>query len=167
MHLGDLNAWLGDYESGTERLYRGNENAVAAARAAGLEIRHQLLHIRSQLMPSEGGIDRALHQTYIDRITPDGKSYFHLDDIIFMTIAAAASGIIGNLAYDALKCVIKRISKEGKPVSDTERLVTIVRPSDYEFWRVLMHDGRPPRSEVDEELIRTIEQKYNLPDWRK
>jgi len=110
---------------------------------------------------TESEIRSELHSLLIDRMTTDGKSYFSLGELVLFCLAAAASGVIGNLAYDVLKVLVIRIVKNDK--SDPEAILTrAVRQEDYERLCRAQHGDVPPVTNPDPAAEEKLVTKYRL-----
>ena len=92
---------------------------------------------------------------------------FSLADMAYFCAAAAASGVVGNLAYDALKNLIARIRTPQREIIGGETAFeAIVEEQTYERIRKHLH-GRARALDGSEELEEKITIKYKLMVTRK
>lgn len=70
-------------------------------------------------------------------------------------LGAAASGVVGNVAYEALKALVAKL--RGKDDA-TKHFTEIVVVREYEVIRVREHGDVPPLPEVPPSVIRALEE---------
>ncbi|MEO7042695.1 MAG: hypothetical protein ABI035_10580, partial [Gemmatimonadaceae bacterium] len=70
---------------------------------------------------------------------------------------SAASGIVGNLAYDALKVLIKRLRRTDD--GSFEKTITV---ESYESIRIRAHSSSALGQSESAEVERTIERRYAM-----
>jgi len=99
-----------------------------------------------------------LYEKFERRALPDGGSA-SANDLVYFLIQAAASGVVGNLSYELMKKVVKRVfDREPAPVIVRD-MDKIVFESDYENLRQERHGGIPDDGDdnalaVESQLIR-------------
>ena len=101
-----------------------------------------------------------LYRDYKNKIDPNDKYQFLLDDIIYFILIAAASGIVGNFAYDAIKKLVHRIGNKTEKL-DEKFKATINSEKYEELLKRCNHEGNP-NIEIDIEFEIKIEKKYRL-----
>lgn len=57
-------------------------------------------------------ISKALYIDFKNKVNPREDVQFSFQDVIYFVISAATAGITGNLIYDSLKKLFKRIDKK-------------------------------------------------------
>lgn len=107
-----------------------------------------------------------LYREFKNEIDPQEGVHFQFENLVYFVIAAAASGIVGNLAYDAVKAILRRLTWRNQDEL-TERLERVISEVRYERLRSQKHSVLPPSSEPNEVIVREIRTKYRLLVERK
>lgn len=108
------------------------------------------------------GVARVFYQEFEQRmkVAEGGDVEFRFHDVVFFLVMAAASGVVGNLAYDALKRAISAVRKpklEGGGV----RLSSVVSRETYNRERRKKHPGTKA-SGISPKIKRELEKQYEL-----
>jgi 5'-3' exonuclease len=92
----------------------------------------------------------------MSRKAKPGVSY-SISDIALFLLTAAASGVVGNVAYDALKAFVARLGKT------EERLFEeIIIEEEYESQRIATHTINANGSEITTETERIITRRHTI-----
>lgn len=105
-------------------------------------------------------IDPVASQLYTDwysRVEPAGERRFNIGDLAVFCLMAAASGVVGNVAYDALKAIVRSINENA-----TQCFGTMVTPENYDELRTELHPGEGAQFEVTEEITVSIRRRYRI-----
>lgn len=106
--------------------------------------------------PDELTLYNDLYERYQREVMPPDVDADFSDSIHFI-ICAAATGIVGNVAYGALKIALKRMSDRAAGRRDCRRLLDRVVPRhEYENRRRQLHPQSRLRVEL-EELLEQLE----------
>lgn len=160
-HMGSLDEWFAQVKRRSGKRYSPG-------------VRHQM-YLYESVRRGPGRIffreyeDRAKHERGPGQAASRGAVErggrvvaFHLSDIVFFCAAAAASGVIGNFAYDALKAFLARIRAPRRElIGGTVSFESIVEKRTYNRIRRELHGGKRPVTS-NEEIERSIETKYEL-----
>jgi len=75
--------------------------------------------------------------------TRGGKVHFRFADVVYYFAQAAAMGVIGNLAYDTLKAIVRAVRnpKQEIPTGDI-RFEVVVSRKTYNRLRLKRHPGK-------------------------
>ena len=84
---------------------------------------------------------------------------FYLADIVYFAVVAAATGILGNLAYDALRLLLKRITQDNEASRALEDVASEVF---YEIRRKRRHKSLAGSTIVNRELEISLKVRYRL-----
>lgn len=151
-HMEDLESWY--------------ESLPTAFEEHGLE---SLNHLVAQALASylyevallQNPIRGTLYREFKNEIDPRETVKFRFADVVYFVIASATSGIIGNLAYAAVKSLVKRIAgaNQEKVIKQFEQVISEVR---YEQLRIESHGQEPPLVEVHEDTVSEIRTKYRI-----
>jgi hypothetical protein len=105
-----------------------------------------------------------LEQNYTNilkkQVDPSDKYAFLFQDVVYFVLLAAASGIVGNAAYDAIKNALTKINT--KKYNLEEEFNKVVDLMKYEELRRLTHTDKSPHIEIDVEIELKIRRKYYL-----
>lgn len=144
-HMGSLDEWF----AGVKR----------ASDAHGIGLAHHMYLYESV----RHGPARIFHNIYErrERRKLGGHVAFHFADIVFFCAAAAASGVIGNLTYDALKKLIARIRNPKRELIPGGAFEHIVQRRTYNEVRT-EHNGRQRARRVTKQVEEAISLKYEL-----
>jgi hypothetical protein len=104
-------------------------------------------------------IFRRLYSSYEKKCAAGRDVSFKFADIVMWVLSAAASGIVGNLAYDALKTLVRRLTR--KKDAFFERIVSL---KIYERERTRIHgdDVKPVVSDKTTETKIRLRYKRTL-----
>jgi hypothetical protein len=117
------------------------------------ELRLARQEIRSLVYRDE--IAGQLYADWYRRVEPEGKRKYSIGDVTAFCFLAAASGIVGNASYDALKALTQLLLK-----ARASRLESTVSPGKYEDLRRRLHDGKPSTLELKEGVALLIRRRY-------
>ena len=98
----------------------------------------------------------AFYEDLTDRLRGGRKIKYKLSDPAMWVLLVAASGVIGNLAYDAIKEIVNRIRNP----EDTPSLEETVTIEFYERNRQELHGSETPLASVDTEFESTLKVRY-------
>jgi len=88
---------------------------------------------------------------------PPNVAYRLTDPLVFCALAAA-SGVIGNVAYDALKALVGRLIGTKRETLVEEKITS----EFYERVRTEIHGADPPKNQLPEFVKREVELKHRL-----
>jgi hypothetical protein len=92
-----------------------------------------------------------------------GAVQFALVPVAIFICATAASGIIGNLSYDALKAAVRRIRKPKREFPDKKiTFESVISEKTYRRHRLEAHPNSLPSRTVSVELEQQLEMQYRL-----
>lgn len=160
VHVNDIDGWYVNFRTQlaslnvSEKVSGINEMIYGFSLSMGHEL------YKSALL--QNPIRSELYKDFKNRVDPREEVQFSFDAIIYFVIAAAASGIVGNFTYDALKEVIRRIGKkknDSKMVNCYESTISVTK---YESLRVNQHHDSPPSLEITPDIEVELEIKYSL-----
>ena len=117
----------------------------------------ELLEARGQFttLVYRGEITGALYQDWYRRTEPEGKRRYSITSLASFCFLSAAAGIMGNVAYDAMKVLVRRLlSRRVKLFEDT------ISPAKYEELRAQIHAGNPATVTVDETVALLVKRRY-------
>jgi len=101
-----------------------------------------------------------LYKHFKEQVDPNDKYDFLFLDVVYFVLLAAASGIIGNAAYDAIKKALTKIhTKKYKLEEEFNKVVDLVK---YEELRRLTHWDESPYIAIDIEIELKLRRKYYL-----
>jgi hypothetical protein len=159
IHIDDLERWYDHAIAISAGLASDNTSDASGMKAMIMRAMLKNLYRESLLhRPYCGG----LYQSFKHSVDPRDKVAFSFADVIYFSLAAAASGIIGHLAYDAVKGVIKRIGEKNEATSLEQTFEETVAISQYEEFRIKENGEGDPLIEVDTIIQTDIERKYKL-----
>lgn len=98
------------------------------------------------------------------RSLPPG-SHAQFSETVYFILAAAASGVIGNLSFDLLKQVIARVFDGETPPAIVRDMDRVVFEDDYESQRKIRNESAPvdlPNDAFDVEITIRIKKKNLL-----
>lgn len=107
-------------------------------------------------------VGRALYSDYKNRVDPSKTIAFSFTDIVYFSLAAAASGVIGNFAYDVIKSAIKNVSQKHRNHELVESFEMVVRETRYEQLRIEQHSDGSSKIEATAKLETEVERRYCL-----
>jgi hypothetical protein len=150
-HIQDIDEW---FESLERKL----------STIADLDESHNLLILISHDIYKQSFFHRKpffkeLYYDYKKKIDPEDECQFSFTDIIYFCLYTAASGIIGNFAYDAIKRLVHKINKEEKL---DEGFEGIVNPEKYDELRKIRNPRSGPKIDIDVEFEIDIKRKYRI-----
>jgi hypothetical protein len=164
VHIPDLDSWFISFREQLTSL-DVPEDASETSRAI-LDFVHGLaLEMGSELYNSallQDPLCGELYKEFKNSIDPRDEVQFSFDEIVYFLIADAASGIVGNLAYDALKEIIRRISKRENDAKLIEQYEKTVFFTKCESLRIERHGSLPSSVEAKAEIEAEVKTKYHL-----
>ena len=98
-----------------------------------------------------------LYRDWSERVEPSGSRKFSIAEIASFCLLAAASGVVGNAAYDAIKALLRRLNPKNELM--LERMVS---PEKYEEIRRRLHSGDSARIEVSEDIEILVRRRYRI-----
>ena len=109
--------------------------------------------------PSDAGYNYIRNSVKVVIDAYDGTTKFYLADIVYFAVVAAATGILGNLAYDALRLLLKRITQDNEASRALEDVASEVF---YEIRRKRRHKSLAGSTIVNRELEISLKVRYRL-----
>lgn len=100
-------------------------------------------------------VSASLYREWYQRIEPSGERRFKIGELSTFCLLAAAAGIIGNAAYDALKALVRRLGR-----SEEQAFETMVTPETYEEIRRGQHGNEPALLELSEGMSMLVRRRY-------
>ena len=120
-HEHDIDTW---YERMSSRFKRTDS---AADNLEALVARATLFNLyRESIFRDREGA--TLYKDYKNRIEPSDDVQFSFADVVYFVIAAAASGIIGNAAYDAIRAFLSKFPGSRRLTENFNYLIIPPRP---------------------------------------
>lgn len=150
VHVRDLDEW---FESAKPRFMAMGEPAGQILASLASEVYKSALIQR--------GPSRTLYAEFKNEIDPRPEVSFSFENLVYFAIGAAASGILGNAAYDSVKMLVRRLSrKTSAPVAERfDQVVTVAR---YERLRIERYGQQQPTGDLEERVVLEIERRYRL-----
>lgn len=118
------------------------------------------IYIELVLQEHPSGME--LYRDYKQRVDPNPDVCFSFDDTVYFAISAAVSGIIGNLAYDALKKILRHISRKSKRHEVETTFDEVIREEKYEELRISIHRGKHAQVDSEMRITKKVERRYHL-----
>ena len=82
-------------------------------------------------------------------------------DVVYFFAAAAAAGVTGNLAYDSLRALVRRVRRLKQEIG-TVSFEAVVSRSTYDRVRRREHPGKAPSRSADERITHSVRKRYSL-----
>jgi hypothetical protein len=111
------------------------------------------------------GPARVFYREYEDslRAKLGKKAHFRVHDLVLYIASVAGAGIIQNLAYDALKALVRKIRRPKQELGGSGfRFEAVVSRRKYNRVRRERHPDRASRKGVTEEVEQGLETQYRL-----
>jgi|GEM_PF-6516981 len=153
LHIENPDAWFEQY---VEVLSQPGIPEIG--RKFSLSVAHDLY--RTVLI--QNPIRKEFYQAFKKRVDPRSDVNFSFEDIIYFAVAAAASGVIGNLVYDGLKTLFHSLMSRRQKKELEETFEYVVIKEHYEEQRRLQHGEDMGIIDAPPEIIAEIELKYEL-----
>lgn len=150
-HVKDLDGWYNELPSRIEAI-GGDELQDAMV----LGVAHDQYRILLVLQTPEAS---SMMKRFEKNLARGEDARFYLTDIVYFAVVAAATGILGNLAYDALKRLLKRITQDDEASRALEDVASEVF---YEIRRKRRHKSRAGSTIVNRELEISLKIRYRL-----
>jgi hypothetical protein len=88
---------------------------------------------------------------------------FRVSDLAFFCAAAAASGVIGNLAYATLLGIVRTVRRPKKEIGTKNvRFDTVISRKTYNHIRREQNPNSGPKRRAPKQIEHEIETKYQL-----
>ena len=152
IHVPDLDAW---YETAL-----ANRCAVNGARTSYFR-GEDFLHEMYRYALASQGLRRTLYEEFEKRKRVGAAVAFSFQDVVFFIVAAAAAGIIGNLSYDALKKLIRRVIASQKTRDETIKILPEVI-SEQRYRELAESSQNEVIIETEEEIELKLRRTYRL-----
>lgn len=138
-HIADLEAWILRVE------HEPDKHLSALARESYVIAAEEFGPISSRFYHKAAG-------------EPPPNIKYRLSDIVVFCVLAATSGVIGNIAYDALKILAKRLMGAKTDRCIDERITF----EFYEHVRTEIHGAERPNGDIPRNVEHEIELKHRL-----
>jgi hypothetical protein len=157
-HIENADAWFETVLSETVA-----PDVPRAAREMATHMAHDLY--RNVLLNNPLG--QELYADYRNRVALRKMVAFSFADVVYFGLIAAASGIIGNFAYDVVKSIVRNLAEKHRAPKLAESYERVVRETRYEELRIEYHSGDSCNLQSTTELEREIETRYRLVVWEE
>ncbi len=112
-------------------------------------------------------VGRGLARTFFrefeekEKAAEGGNVEFRFVDAIYFFAVAAANGVVGNLAYDALARIVRRVRRSEQEVGGGVRFEVVISRKTYNRLRHQKHSGAKASRNCSE-VERKLETEYKL-----
>lgn len=159
-HIENLDAWFDNVLSETvaHSIPNSAQTIADPERIFTAFSAHEIY--RGLLLNNPVGQD--LYADFQNRVDPRKEVSFSFDDVVYFVLIAAASGVIGNFAYEVLQSIVRKLNKKHNSRKLEDTFEEVVRETKYEELRIRYHADSLRKTEATSELETEINTRYRL-----